>query len=423
VLKRISTGKLRVGMYVLEFCGPWIDHPFWRERFVIANEVDLKTIVDSPILEVVIDASKGLDVEDAVAPARAGASGSAGQPAPGPVPAAAVAPAAAAARQATPAARHVDKEEELERAARILADSREVVATMFGEARLGGVRDVGEAMAAVDNIAGSVARHPMAMIGLARLKSADDYTFMHSVAVSALMVALARTLGLAEDEVRVAGMAGLLHDVGKAQIPLDVLNKPGSLDDTEWSLMRSHPERGHRILQDSRGASGAVLDAVLHHHEKIDGTGYPHALPAGQIATLARMTAVCDVYDAVTSNRPYKAGWQPTVAIRKMKEWAGGHLDESLFKAFVKTMGIYPVGSLVRLQSNRLAVVIDHDPAQLLQPTVRAFFSLRSNMHIPPVDIALGSKSAADRIVGIEDPAAHGLSRVDEIWSMAGTAA
>jgi putative nucleotidyltransferase with HDIG domain len=410
VLKRVPTESLRVGMFVQEFCGPWIDHPFWRERFVIADEADLGTIIDSPIREVVIDSSKGLDV-DAAQGAPADRSG---PDAP---------PPAARPTAAAPRPRAFDKEEELERAARIITDSREVVAMMFGEARLGGIGDVGEALAAVDNIADSVARHPMALIGLARLKSADDYTYMHSVAVSALMVALARTLRLSEDEVRVAGMAGLLHDVGKAQIPLEVLNKPGSLDDGEWNLMRSHPERGHRVLQDTKGAADPVLDAVLHHHEKIDGTGYPHRLPAGQIARLAGMTAVCDVYDAITSNRPYKAGWQPTVAIRKMKEWAGGHLDESLYKAFVKTVGIYPVGSLVRLQSQRLAVVIDHDPEHLLRPTVKAFFSLRSNMHIPPVQIALGMKSAADRIVGIEDPAAHGLSRVDEIWSTAGTPA
>jgi hypothetical protein len=115
------------------------------------------------------------------------------------------------------------------------------------------------------------------------------------------------------------------------------------------------------------------------------------------------------------------AGWQPTLAIRKMKEWTGGHLDDTLYKAFVKTVGIYPVGSLVRLQSQRLAVIIDHDPAHLLQPTARVFFSPRSNMHIPPTDVDLGSKSAADRIVGIEDPATHGLSRFDKIWTMAST--
>jgi hypothetical protein len=146
----------------------------------------------------------------------------------------------------------------------------------------------------------------------------------------------------------------------------------------------------------------------------MDGSGYPHKLKGDQISLLARMNAVCDVYDAVTSDRAYKPGWQPTVAIRKMTEWTG-HFDEGIFKAFVRTVGIYPVGSLVRLKSQRLAVVMDHDPAHLLQPTVKAFFSLKSKMYIDPVLVNL-VKDHAERIVGIEDPEALGINRLDELW-------
>jgi putative nucleotidyltransferase with HDIG domain len=238
---------------------------------------------------------------------------------------------------------------------------------------------------------------------------------MHSMAVSALMVSLARTLDFDEDKVRIAGMAGLLHDVGKAQVPLAILNKAGTLDDEEWKTMRSHPERGHAMLRETGGVTPAVLDAVLHHHEKIDGSGYPHKLPGAQITELARMTAICDVYDAVTSDRAYKPGWQPTVAVRKMTEWVG-HFDATMFKAFVRTVGIYPIGSLVRLKSQRLAVVIDHDPAHLLQPTVKAFFSLRSKMHVAPEVVRLDKANNGDRIVGFEDPAAHGITRLDDLW-------
>jgi hypothetical protein len=132
------------------------------------------------------------------------------------------------------------------------------------------------------------------------------------------------------------------------------------------------------------------------------------------------MAAVCDVYDAVTSARPYKAGWQPTAAIRKMTEWTG-HFDKNIFKAFVKTVGIYPVGSLVRLQSQRLAVVVDHDPANLLQPTVKVFFSLRSKMHVVPFLLKLDKARDTDRIIGFEDPAEHGLTHFNEIWVPPGT--
>ncbi len=405
--KRISISDLRIGMFIEEFCGSWMDHPFWRAHFVVESVNDLERIHDSGIREVWIDVSKGLDVEsEQIAVANL-------EDAEAEVEQQLKNVAASAAPRAR---READKTGELEHAAKIIADSRQVVADMFGEAHLGSVRSTDDAATVVDNIANSVARHPAAMIGLVRLKSADDYTFMHSVAVCALMSALARTLELDEAQIRDAGMAGLLHDIGKAQIPLTVLNKPGTLDDEEWKTMRSHPERGLAILRGARGVTPTALDAVLHHHEKVDGSGYPHHLAAEQIALVAKMCSVCDVYDAITSDRPYKAGWQPTIALRKMTEWASGHFDDTIFKAFVKTVGIYPIGSLVRLESQRLAVVVENDPVHLLQPTVKAFFSLRSKMHIAPSLIKLGGKGSEDRIVGYEDPATHGLTRVDELW-------
>lgn len=407
VLKRIAVSDLLLGMYVDEFCGSWMDHPFWRAGFVVSTDVDLRRIQESGISEVWIDSGKGLDIE-------AGVDAIEGHESTDARIEAQLRDVAATAKQRT--RRNSQKVDALKEASRVLANSRQVVAAVFGEARMGSVRDTGDAAGAVDNIAESVARNPAAIIGLARLKSADDYTFMHSVAVCALMVALARTLGFDEKDIRIAGMAGLLHDVGKAQIPLSVLNKPGALDDKEWETMRSHPERGYQILREARGATPAALEAVLHHHEKVDGTGYPHKLSGRQITQLTKMTTVCDVYDAITSDRPYKAGWQPTVALRKMAEWANGHFDDSIFKAFVKTVGIYPIGSLVRLKSDRLAVVVAQDDAQLLEPTVKAFFSLRSKMHITPTTIQLG-KSVRDRIISIEDPEAHGLKKIEELWA------
>ncbi len=425
-------------MYVDEFCGSWMDHPFWRAHFVVKTVQELKQIQDSGVTELWIDPSKGLDLEGEKQAVIAGREQADAQidkdlilvaadetPPAGPIalngasglPAGARrgAPAAAPAvlTRATPASS--DLHGELERASKIFRESRKVVDDMFGQARMGSVRSTDAAESVVDQIADSVSRHPSAMIGLSRLKSADDYTFMHSMAVSALMVALARTLGLDEEQARLAGMAGLLHDVGKAQIPLSVLNKPGTLTDEEWNTMRSHPERGHRMLLDTRGVRPEALDAVLHHHEKMDGSGYPHRLPGERISELAKMTAVCDVYDAITSDRPYKAGWQPTVAIRKMTEWVG-HFDNSIFKGFVRTVGIYPIGSLVRLKSQRLAVVVGHDTSHLLQPTVKAFFSLRSKVYIEPTIVKLSKENSSDKIVSYEDPAAHGITRMEDLW-------
>lgn len=211
-------------------------------------------------------------------------------------------------------------------------------------------------------------------------------------------------------------MAGLLHDIGKMAMPLDVLNKPGKLSDDEYAIMRSHPERGHAMLLAAQTAvSDAVLDVCLHHHEKVDGTGYPHRLAGEEISLLARMGAICDVYDAITSNRPYKTAWDASGSLARMAQWQG-HFDTQLLHAFVRTVGIYPLGSLVRLQSGRLGVVIEHHPQQLTAPRLKLFYSVRTRAAIPAQELDLSNPQCGDRIVGREDPAAWGSTT----WTSSG---
>jgi putative nucleotidyltransferase with HDIG domain len=259
-------------------------------------------------------------------------------------------------------------------------------------------------------------RHPTALVSLSRLKRADEYTYMHSVAVCALMIALARQLKLDETLVREAGLAGMLHDIGKMAVDSDVLNKPGKLTDTEFAEVRRHPEAGSKILLAGKQVGELVVDVCLHHHEKVDGSGYPHRLSGSGISLLARMGAVCDVYDAITSNRPYKQGWDPAESIRRMAEWKG-HFDEVVFQAFVKTVGIYPTGSLVRLESGRLAVVVEQNPQSLLAPRVKVFYSARLKTAIPQEEIDLAKLQGRDRIVGRESAREWGFSKLDDLWS------
>jgi hypothetical protein len=158
-------------------------------------------------------------------------------------------------------------------------------------------------------------------------------------------------------------------------MPLPVLNKPGKLTDAEFTLMKSHPSEGHKLLQQVGNVDPVALDVCLHHHETMDGSGYPKGLKGDEISLFAKMGAVCDVYDAITSNRPYKSGWDPAESLRKMAEWAEGHFDHRVFQAFVKSLGIYPIGSLLRLTSGRIGVVVEQTTKSRSPPMRQGVFS------------------------------------------------
>jgi HD-GYP domain-containing protein (c-di-GMP phosphodiesterase class II) len=230
------------------------------------------------------------------------------------------------------------------------------------------------------------------------------------------MVSLARQLGFSDEQTRESGLAGLLHDVGKMAIPLDILNNPGKLTDEEFAVVKEHPVAGHRMLLEGGAVGEIALEVCLHHHEKMDGTGYPNQLSGHNISLFARMGAVCDVYDAVTSNRPYKQGWCPSESLRKMAEWEG-HFDKNIFQAFVKCVGIYPVGTLVRLKSGRLGVVVEQQTGKsLLLPKVRVFFSSKSNSYIMPELLDLADAGTGDKIVTREDAEKWQFTDINKYW-------
>ncbi len=395
MLKKIRVRDVRSGMFIHEICGSWMDHPFWKKAFLLSAGEDLKTLKTCGIQEVWIDTEKGLDVESA----------------------AVLSTSEEAQKKVEDELLNIIKEpssepraplhEELERARKLQARSKAAVTSMLQEVRMGNAIKVSEAAPLVDEISESITRNPEAFLNLARLKTKDDYTYMHSLAVCALMIALGKQLGLTGSDLKEAGLAGLLHDVGKMMIPDDVLNKPGKLTDEEFDIIKQHPRKGWEILRESPEISATILDVCLHHHERVDGTGYPERISSNPLSLLARMGAVCDVYDALTSNRCYKNGWEPAETIRKMAEWRNGHFDERVFQAFVKTIGIYPSGTLVRLKSGRLAIVIEQTEKSLLTPIVRVFFSTKSNEPIMPEMINLSRSQ--ESIANAEDPAQWGF--------------
>ena len=399
-------------MYLHRLDGSWLKTPFWRRAFVLEDPADLQSLRGSGIQEVWIDISRGLDVvieapADVVPPHVAVAPQAMAVPA----------PPAVIVRGATPVPLH----EEVARARQICAQGRERVVSMFSEIRMGQAIDVDGAIPLVDEIASSVARNPGALLGMARLKSRDDYTYMHSVAVCGLMVALGNRLGLPPKQVREAGLGGLVHDMGKALIPLEILNKPGSLTEDEFTEMKTHAEKGWRLLKDGKAASLAVKSVALSHHERFDGSGYPQRLAGEAISLYARMGAITDVYDAVTSQRPYKPAWDPAHAVRQMARWKG-HFDPVIFQAFIRSLGIYPIGSLVRLESGYLAVVCEQHADALLTPVVKAFFRLQSDERIVPRRIDLRADGGIDRVVAVEDPDQWKFAGLNELWAEADAA-
>ena len=397
MLKRVEVNQLRIGMY----CCSWVNTAsFVKKAFFINYQDELDQIVNSGAQKVFIDTDKGLDVltEPVLTPIAKRAVVTAGP------------------KKPLVPKRHLAMNEQLKQASNIINRSKEAVSSMFNEARMGKAVNVENAKSLVEEITFSVMRSPDALLGLSRLKTKDDYTYMHSVAVCALMVSLAKQLDLPDGQTRELGLGGLLHDIGKIAMPLDILNKPGKLTEEEFVLAKDHPAVGHRILRDGGAVGDIVLDVCLHHHEKMNGMGYPDQLSGDKISMFARMCAVCDVYDAVTSNRPYKHSWCPSESLHIMAEW-DGHFDIAIFHAFVKCIGIYPLGTLVRLKSGRLGVVIEQQTEKsLLLPKVRVFFSSKSNEYLMPQVLDLADTGTKDKIVAREDAEKWHLKDINKYW-------
>lgn len=397
MLKKIKIRDARLGMYIHEMCGSWMDHPFWKKSFLLSEQADFNTLAQCGVKAIWIDISKGLDVAPLVHTVSAETENARVE--------STFQLLAKTAQDKEPA--RANLQDELGRARKIHAKAAQAVTSMFRDARMGNAFKVEEVTTLVEEINQSIARNSDALLSLARLKNADNYTYLHSVAVCALMIALGRQLGLQDEILKEAGMAGLLHDIGKMAIPGEILNKPGRLTDEEFLIVKAHPQQGWEMLKNCPDVGEMALDVCLHHHETVVGTGYPDGLSGEALSLYARMGAVCDVYDAITSDRCYKAGWAPGEAIRKMTEWKDGRFDEAVFRAFVKTVGIYPAGTLVKLKSGRLGVVLEQSEKGLLSPKIKMFFSTRSNAHIKPEVIDL-SKST-ETIANLEDAQTWGF--------------
>ncbi|NHZ77939.1 DUF3391 domain-containing protein [Massilia sp. CCM 8695] len=392
MLKKVDASHLKPGMYIHDLSCDWMTHPFVRNRFMLASDEEIRKMIDAGIHDVVIDCSKGLDVDHA--------------------------PTLDETRQRTEEAlvaiaappvivTRTSLAEELKRAAVIRHQATGLVRTVMQDARLGKAIELDNVSPVVQNITESILRNPAALMGLLRIKTKDDYTFLHSVSVCTLLVAFCRSRGMDAHTTHQAGLGGLLHDTGKALVPDHILNKPGRLTDEEFAIVRKHPRDGYDILVKSPDVGPIALDITLHHHERRDASGYPDQQGEGAISELAQMAAIVDVYDAITADRCYHKGISAAEALRKIYEWSKFHFHPTYAQEFMRCVGIYPVGTMVMLESGRLAVVIAPHETNLLAPKVNVFFNTKHNGYIKPETVDLSRPlgfGGGDKIVRPESP-------------------
>ncbi len=398
MIKRINARHLCIGMYIHDVNTSWLNHPFLRNSFLLQDEKDIQKILNAGIQQVYIDTDQGLDDDHA--------------------------PTESEIRELLdrkikqqineqPGAKYqVSVDEELGKAHSILKEANGIVHNILEDVRLGKQIETEQANGIVDTMTASILRNQDALIYLSRIKSADEYTYLHSISVSVLMIAFARHQGLDAATIKHIGVGALLHDIGKMLVPSEILNKPAKLSDDEFAIMKSHVERGVDVLKQESDISTVAIDVVAQHHERVDGSGYPAGLSREQMSPYGRMASIVDVYDALSSDRVYHKALEPTDVLRKIMEWSQHHFDEKLAMSFVRCIGIYPVGSLVRLQSGLLGIVTQRNPDNALQPKIRIMYNIIKKHYVPPYDLDLADavRSGKDKIIGHESPTQLGIN-------------
>ncbi len=397
MVKKIKSNELKPGMYVSDVNAGWFKHPFMTNSLKLEDEQMVQTIISHGIAEVFIDTDKGLDVGEH-------------------------APTIKEVRdkiqhdidkviefkEKVEIVRKVPIHEELAKARKIKKETIQAVKRVMEDVMSGKEIEKGPVEEVVDNIIDSVIRNQDALVGLGRLRKVDEYTYTHSMGVCVLMVSFGRYLGFDSLLLREVGLGALMHDIGKTKVPFEILNKNGTLSEEEYEIIKNHATYSRDLLSETSGISETAIITAYEHHERIDGTGYPQGLTGDKISEYGRAIAIADVYDAITSDRCYQRKIQPTKALRMLYEWSEFHYDSDLVQKFIRCVGVYPVGTLVRMESGLLGVVVNHGEKSMLQPVVRMVFNIKKDSYITfPYDVDLSeplSKGGADRIVGYEDP-------------------
>lgn len=390
MIKRIPVTSLKVGMYISDLNTDWIPHYNYSRKGKIGSEAVIEKIRDLGVHELYIDTARGLDSPDGV-------------------PLEEIDRQNEAALQKVGAQSHYNRPRvelavERHRAEALHDEAKTLIDSVMGDVKLGRSIDVDSVNEVADNLLESVLRNHNALTSLGRIRHKDAYLMEHSVNLSVLMSVYGRYRHFDRQVLHDIMVGALLHDIGKIQIPDSILNKPGRLDDREFEIIKRHALFSEEILKTTPGISPLTVCVAAQHHEKIDGSGYPHGLKGDEISEYGKMTAIVDVYDAITSDRVYHRGVPPTAAMKKLLEWTEHHLDRRLVETFIKCMGIYPVGSLVELESGLMGVVVEINEHSQLEPQVRLFYNRKMHQPVSLKTVDLSKPGTQDGIVRALDP-------------------
>jgi HD-GYP domain-containing protein (c-di-GMP phosphodiesterase class II) len=350
-LTKIDVRELQVGMYVSELDRPWTETNFLFQGFELKNEADVQAVQEQ-CSYVFIDVKKQTKVLQPKSSSRGILFSS----------------------DVTPVRKQSSEKkrlkEEIHQAGAVHREVSTVVKNFMQEVSLGRGIDVVLAKDVVAACVDSIVKAPDAAMWLTQLKRWDEYTSQHSMNVAIFAIALGRQFNLSVPELNNLGLCGMMHDMGKMKVPIDILNKPGRLTPEESTIMNSHATLGWQILLSSRNMYGGAIDVAYTHHEKMNGMGYPRGLTADRITPYARMVTIVDMYDAITSDRVYQKGRTHLEAISIMTQNGGTHLDADFTVKFIDCLGIYPPGNLIEMTNGEVAVVIETNPAHKLKPKV-----------------------------------------------------
>ncbi|NEV60965.1 HD-GYP domain-containing protein [Thiorhodococcus minor] len=402
MIKKIGVEQLAVGMYVHDLNCGWMDHGFIRNRFLVKGDEALARIRDIGIRDLYIDTERGLDVSEAPTELE--------------VEEALEQDLAQVAAEENPSEEHaVSLAEERLHARRIQNEALGLLSGLTADIRAKRPLSLEHVRPLADDLVASVCRNPDALMGYSRVRRLGRYQLEHGVNVSTLLVAFGQTLGLDRDVLSDLAIGGLLHDIGKTYLPISVLNKPGRLTETELTQMREHVAQGFRAAASMPDIPKIALAIIAEHHERMDGSGYPNQRKGDQISRYGQMAAIVDVYDAITSERIYSSkAMEPHEALRKLLEWSRYHFNPELVQHFIRCVGIYPVGTLVRLHSDRLGVVIESGKEGPFHPVVRIVMDTQKRyLSIQDLDLSKLAPGSEERIMGAELPGRWGIEPIE----------